>query len=84
MHDTPAHWVLLLASLASYEAGVPTGSGFEEKTGVFARPGAADLFAEALARGAACTGDFASMDHLAAAARPVAEIREEFGVPPRG
>jgi len=83
MHDTPAHWVLMLASLGSYEAAVPTGTGFVEKEGVLAREGAADLFAEALARGAACTGDFASMDHLAVADRPIAEIREQYGVPPR-
>jgi len=83
MHDTPAHWVLMLASLGSYEAAVPTGTGFVEKEGVLAREGAADLFAEALTRGSACTGDFASMDHLAAADRPIAEIREQYGVPPR-
>ena len=73
----------MLASLGSYEAAVPTGTGFVEKEGVLAREGAADLFAEALARGAACTGDFASMDHLAVADRPIAEIREQYGVPPR-
>ena len=85
MHDTHAHWVLMLTSLVAYEVGFSTrqDSGFIAKQALLERDGAADLFAEALARGAACTGDFAMMDHLAAASRPVAEIREEYGVLPR-
>jgi hypothetical protein len=85
MHDTHAHWVLMLTSLVAYEVGFSTrqDSGFVAKQGLLARDGAADLFAEALTRGAACTGDFASMDHLAAADRPVVDIREEYGLPAR-
>ena len=46
------------------------------------RAGATDMLGQALLRGSQCTGDFATADHLALAATPLAEVRTEFGVPP--
>jgi hypothetical protein len=50
--------------------------------GALDMPGAPELFAEALERGAACTGDFSALDHLAIAHVPLAEIRRQFNVRP--
>ena len=44
--------------------------------------GAPELVAEAFLRGAATTADFADMDHLSNAHRPLAEIRKTFHVIP--
>ena len=82
--DTHAHWVLLLSSLSAYELALATSDAFVGKTGVLARDGAAALVADALERGAACTGDFSVIDHLALAHLPLAEVREQFGVPQGG
>jgi hypothetical protein len=81
--DTHAHWVLLLSSMSAYELALATSEAFVGKTGVLAREGAATLVAEGLKRGAACTGDFSVIDHLALAHLPLAEVREQFGVPAR-
>ena len=82
--DTHAHWVLLLSSLSAYELALATSDAFVGKTGVLARDGAAALVADALERGASCTGDFSVIDHLALAHLPLAEVREQFGVPQGG
>jgi len=34
-------------------------------------------------RGAQCTGDFTTADHLALADRPLEDVRASFGVPAR-
>jgi hypothetical protein len=80
--DSDDHWVLFLASLAAYELGLSSGPDFEAKVGVLAREGAADMLAEALARGSHCTGDFSVVDHLELAHLPLDEVRARFGVPP--
>jgi len=36
-----------------------------------------------MARGSNSTGDFTTADHLAMADRPLADVRAQFGVPPR-
>ena len=82
MADTDDHWVLLITSMAAYELGLSKTETFVGKQEVLAREGAAPLFADALRRGAACTGDFSSTDHLALVHLPLAEVRERFGVPP--
>jgi hypothetical protein len=82
--DTHAHWVLLLASMSAYELALATSDAFVGKTGVLARDGAATLVADGLKRGAACAGDFSDIDHLALAHVPLAEVREQFGVPQGG
>ena len=81
--DTDANWMLLLTSIAAYEAGFLTSEAFEGKQGVLARPGAAATFAEALRRGAQCSVDFAHLDHLALAGRDLEELRRELGIEPR-
>ena len=81
--DTDANWMLLLTSLAAYEAGFLTSQAFEGKTSVLAREGAAETFAEAFRRGAKCSVDFAHLDHLELATRPLEEVRLEFGIEPR-
>lgn len=48
--------------------------------GTLSRPGAITLMAEDLARGARCTASFAFVDHFEIADRPLAEVRERFGV----
>ena len=81
--DTDANWILLLTSIAAYEAGFLTSGAFEGKASVLARDGAAETFAEALRRGAKCSVDFAHLDHFALATRPLEEVRREFGIDPR-
>jgi hypothetical protein len=81
MTDDDAHWVLLLAGLAAYETGL--AGRIVAKTQVMARPGAPELFAEVLERGAACTDDFSVVDHLSMVELPLADVRERFGVPAR-
>jgi hypothetical protein len=82
MADTPDHWVLLLTSTMAYELTLHTTASFVGKQEVFAREGAAPLIADGLRRGAACTGDFSEIDHLALVHLPLTEVRERFGVPP--
>jgi hypothetical protein len=81
MADTDEHWVLLITSLAAYELGLSKTDTFVGKEEVLSRAGAAPLLADALRRGAACTGDFSSTDHLAIAHLPLAKVREQFNVP---
>ncbi len=80
MTDDDAHWVLLLAGLAAYETGL--ASRIVSKAAVLARPGATELFGDALRRGAACVEDFSVIDHLALVELPLDEVRARFGVPP--
>lgn len=82
MSDSDAHWIGFLGNLAIHEAGYFNDDNFEGKTATLARPGAVEMLAEAFARGRQCTGDFSTADHLAMVARPLAEVREEFGVAP--
>ena len=81
--DSDAHWVQFLGNLAIHEAGYFNDESFVGKTATLQRDGAAALLAEALRRGSECTGDFTGADHLALAATPLAEVRENYGVAPR-
>jgi hypothetical protein len=81
--DSDAHWIQFLGNLAIHEAGYFNDESFVGKTATLEREGAAALLAEGLRRGAACTGDFTHADHLALAATPLAEVRHQFGIPPR-
>lgn len=72
--DTDAHWIGLLGALLAYE-GLGTS---------LAAPGAPEALARAWARGAACTGDFTSTDHLSMAGDQLEDVRARFGVPPLG
>jgi ubiquinone biosynthesis protein Coq4 len=79
--DDDPHWVILLAGLMAYEVGLATR--ITGKSEVMARPGAADMFADAMRRGTQCTDDFSVADHLSLVELPLDEVRARFGVPPR-
>jgi hypothetical protein len=83
MTDTDMHWLQFLGNLGVHEAGYLGGAGLVPKEGTLARPGATETLAHALTRGSECTGDFTAADHLGLAERPLADVRAEFGVPPR-
>jgi hypothetical protein len=80
--DSDAHWLAFLGNLAVHEAGFLSVGSLVAKEATLTRAGATDMLARALVRGAECTGDFTTADHLALAATPLAEVREQFGVPP--
>jgi len=82
MADTDDHWVLLITSMAAYEIGLSKTDAFTGKEQVLTREGAPPLLADTLRRGAACTGDFSSTDHLALAHLLLTGVRAQFGVPP--
>ena len=82
MTDSDAHWIALLANLAVHEAGFLATAPVVAKTGTLTRPGAIELLADAFRRGAACTSDFTTADHLALVELPLDEVRARFGVPP--
>ena len=69
------------------ETGSLEGEASEQvvpKQATLARPGAAATLADAIRRGEQCTGDFTTADHLAMVERDLADVREQFGVPPLG
>jgi hypothetical protein len=97
LDGSDANWMASLANFLIHEVGlfthgtdvqfIPHGHDGDPyyKAGVRGAmdvPGAADLFAEALQRGAACGGDFTKLDHLAIAHMPLIEIRRELKIPP--
>ncbi|MFM8304202.1 MAG: hypothetical protein ACKOA9_07905 [Actinomycetota bacterium] len=82
MSDSEASWILCLTNLAIHEAGVIQLGDIAPKSETLARPGVADMFAQAMARGIACTGDFGAADHFAMVEWPLEEVRAHFGVPP--
>ena len=97
LDGSDANWMASLANFLIHEVGlfthgtnvqfVPYGHDGDPyyKAGVrgaMDMPGAADLFAEALQRGAQCGGDFTKLDHLAIAHMPLIEIRRELKIPP--
>ena len=70
----------LLASLLLYEVGLLPFDGVEPKVAALERPGAADLFADAVARGVGVTLDIQAIDHLALVDRELADLRAGLGV----
>ena len=82
MNDSEVSWILCLTNLAIHEAGVIQLGDIAPKHETLSRPGVADMFGRAMARGVATTGDFAAADHLAMADRPLEEVRAAYGVPP--
>ncbi len=84
MNDTDAHWFQFLGNLGVHEAGYLDGDGtLVPKEGCLTRPGAPEAVAHAFWRGAQCAGDFSTIDHLARAHEPLAEVRASFGIPAR-
>jgi ubiquinone biosynthesis protein Coq4 len=76
------HFPGLLASLLLYEAGLVPFGDIEPTEAALARPGAAELFADALRRGGRCATDFSAVDHFASVERDLAELRAELGIDP--
>jgi hypothetical protein len=82
--DTDTHWMQFLGNLGVHEAGYLDGGGtLVPKEGTLNRPGAPETVAHAFWRGAQCTGDFTTIDHLGRAHEPLAEVRASFGIPER-
>jgi len=82
MNDNDANVAALLSSLIVHEVGFGSAGKVASETHTLASPGAAELLASELARGAHCTADFSIIDHLAIAEVPLAEVRAQFGVQP--
>lgn len=81
--DTDAHWIQLLGNLGVHEAGYLDGGGkLVAKEGTLGRPGAAETVAHAFWRGAQCSGDFTTIDHLARAHEPLEAVRASLRIPP--
>jgi hypothetical protein len=75
------HFSGLLASLLLYEVGLLPFPDIEPKVAVLDRPGAPELFADAIRRGAECPCDVQALDHLALASRDLVALRADLGVP---
>jgi hypothetical protein len=74
------HFSGLLASLLLFEVGQLPFPDIEPKVAVLDRPGAAELFADAVRRGVDAGCDFQHLDHLAMASRDLVELRAELGI----
>jgi hypothetical protein len=82
--DTDTHWLQFLGNLGVHEAGYLDGEGtLVPKQGALSRPGAPETLAHAFWRGARCTGDFTTVDHLAIAHEQLDDVRAGFGIPAR-
>jgi hypothetical protein len=83
-NDDPRAFSLLAMVVSLFETGyLRTGAGlFQADTGHLSRPGMSLRLADAMRRGALCTGslDFLRMDWFELAARPVDDIRRQLGV----
>lgn len=82
MDDNDVNALALLASLVVHEAGFASPPSLRPEAGILSEPGAADLVASELARGARCSADFSLADHFALAPLALAEVRARFGVGP--
>jgi hypothetical protein len=78
-----SHFSALTASMALYEVGLFDVLDITPTTGVLDRPGAPEVFADAMRRGASCTEDFAALDYFTLADEPIEKLRSELGIPPR-
>ncbi len=82
MSDTPGHWASFLGNLSVHEAGIISNMSVTGKTATLTRAGVPEMLAHAMWRGAQCTDDFTTVDHLAMAELPLEDVRARFGVPP--
>ncbi|HWD53351.1 MAG TPA: hypothetical protein VG412_13195 [Acidimicrobiales bacterium] len=81
--DGSDHFSALTASMALYEVDLFEILEIAGTKGVLDRLGAPAVFADAMRRGALCTADIATVDHLALAGRPLEEVRSLLGITPR-
>lgn len=77
------HFCNLMGSLSLHETGIFESSMEVAKSSSLSRPGASEVFAEALRRGAECPVDFWDIDHFSIADEPLEEARAKLGIPPR-
>lgn len=82
MADTDDHWVYFLSRLASYETGVLKGDDLIAESSILADPEVAAFVVDAFVRGSRCTGNLSEVELSRFVDRPIAEIREMFGVVP--
>lgn len=82
IEDNDINMAALLSSLIVHEVGFGSAGKVAGESHTLAAPGAAELIATELARGSRCAADFSTIDHLAIAAVPLAEVRARFGVAP--
>jgi hypothetical protein len=82
MFDNDASWLQFMTNLLIHEAGMLKHGEIMPKAESLGRPGATELLGEALARGAACVGDFSQADHLSMVERPLEEVRARYNVTP--
>jgi len=81
-NDSRRNWLEFLATLSIHESGVLNHGDIRAKVATLNREGVAELFGEGLVRGAQCTVDLSQVDHLAIAASPLAQVREQYNVVP--
>ena len=83
MDDNDVNVSAMISSFIIHEAGFGTPTTIAEaQHDVLLRPGAIDLLGQEIARGAACSSDFALVDHIALAPLPLEEVRARYGVRP--
>jgi hypothetical protein len=82
MDDNPASTFAFFSPLVLHESGLSAFDEIVPKDSTLSRPYAAELLGGEMARGARTNADFAWVDHLAMAERPLAEVRAEYGVDP--
>ena len=76
------HCSALMASLLVFEVGLPAVDDIVPTVAVLDRPGAAELFADGVARGLGADQDLQALDHFALADRDLVELRVELGIEP--
>mgnify|MGYP003345072110 CR=1 FL=1 len=75
MDDNDVNVSAMISSFIIHEAGFGTPTTIAEaQHDVLLRPGAIDLLGQEIARGAACSSDFALVDHIALAPLPLLNV----------
>lgn len=80
--DDEYHWFEFLGNLAIHEACIFNTLGYGQTEPTLARPGVIDMMVGAMNRGRATEGDFSRGDFLGMLDWSLADVREEFGIPP--
>ena len=81
--DGDQHFSNFCVSLSLHEAGLYDSDVVMDKVGTLARPGAAEELADAIRRGAHCSADFATIDHLSRVDEQLDEVRRDLSIPAR-
>ncbi|MFM7224038.1 MAG: hypothetical protein ACKO1Y_01180 [Actinomycetota bacterium] len=80
--DDEYHWFEFLGNLAIHEACIFNTLGYGQTEPTLARPGVIDMVVGAMNRGRATARDFSRADFLGMLDWPLADVREEYGIPP--